>query len=1012
MTNRIRHLIAIVCLFIGLSAKTQSAKDVFSNSGIWQDYGIPVNAKTYPEFKGRLVNCSWSDIEIAPNVWDWTIFDQDINDHAADSMPIIFMVYTRMDAPAWIFSNGVPKVNETNEQGIVTGYSPYYLDAEYNFYFKRMVTQVREHVETMEPSLRSKIIGVQACFGSTGDQVAYKGIVPKQYEITDEQFDSLFKVYSSYYYNEYKNVNPKITILSNPDNNSPAQLYWLTANCPGAWTKYGTMAKGCQQNNESEKQSWLYDLLNKPWNGHYIKSRSEIVGQQIYAGWWTQNKYKEMFAIMCYCIYWGVDWPNETYGYIQDPKFDSSFHFFNKYAGQKVPGLAQNAVCALKDALDASDSIRFPSSLYGIVLPNNRNRFNNIANAYAPYGAQLQDVDAALGNEYLGFTAKGTNDVGWHLLPGNYERYLHQIDANTTSAGYWNIDAAHNDVMYGRFGRGFDLAKGKDALYFDVEKGFLQNRGLFGKYAVTVDVTYYDNGKGSFQLFYDARGDSNKASSNIICTDTKTWKKATFTLTDARLNNKGFKACDFYIKNTGTANVVFSVVELSRPQQTEAMFVTTPLTTFDTVCQNSLIASQSFVVNAANLDGSEVKVGPLKGYLFSTTGDGIFTNTLSFSNYGNSLNYTVYVKIKTDAEGYFGGRIPVKGGGLDSGFVKINGSVLNTSPALNANVSTISCYNRRDGFIDLQPQGGIGPFTYTWTNATQLFWKVTDQDLSDLNVNDYTITVNSYKGCSVSKTFSITQPVILTTNVLQDSAIICHGGSTTVQVFATGGTQPYSGAGTFAVPAGFKTYTVTDARGCTDPFGYKVEAGLLNAPYKPTGIDGPTLIESKLISIIYAVVNPNKDYKYSWTVPQDATIVSGQNTSAITVKWGSTTGNVTVAAANICGSSPALVKVVKVSNNLNAYAATLPADDNKNAVLLLPNPVRNIATLRFNANGNWAYHITITDISGKALLIKKGTAIPGINTQQLNVQGLSAGTYLINITNEAGEKTTLKMIKQ
>src|ERR1700753_652803 len=127
MSNRISQLIAVLCLFISVAVKAQSVQEEFSNSGIWQDYGIPVSAKAYPEFDGRLVNCNWSDIEVAPNVWDWTIFDQDIEDHIADSMPVIFMVYTRMGAPDWIFSNGVPKVNETNDQGVSIGYSPYYL---------------------------------------------------------------------------------------------------------------------------------------------------------------------------------------------------------------------------------------------------------------------------------------------------------------------------------------------------------------------------------------------------------------------------------------------------------------------------------------------------------------------------------------------------------------------------------------------------------------------------------------------------------------------------------------------------------------------------------------------------------------------------------------------------------------------------------------------------------------------------------------------------------------------
>ncbi|MBS1745838.1 MAG: T9SS type A sorting domain-containing protein [Bacteroidetes bacterium] len=1013
MSNRIRQIIALSCLFATSTVYAQPAQEVFSNSAIWQDYGIPVNANTYPKFKGRLVNCNWSDIETAPNVWDWTVFDQDIKDHIADSMPVIFMVYTRMAAPNWLFTTGgVPKVTETSDNGNPVGYSPYYLDSNYNFYFKRMISQVRQHLNTLDAYTRSKIIGVQACFGSTGDQIAYKGNVPKKYAISDAQFDSLFKVYSLYYYNEYKNTKPKITMLSNPDNDDPTQQYWLLDNCPGGWTKCGTLAKGSQQNGELDKQAWLYDLLNKPSRGKYVKARSEIVGQQLYAGWWTKNQYKEMFAIMTYCIYWGLDWPNQTYGNIEDPGFDSSFRFFNKYSGQKVPGLASNAVCALKDALDASDGVRFPASTYGEVSQSNQARFNNIYKAYSNYGAKLEDISAVLGNEYLGLSAKGTNDVGWRLLPGNYERYLHQIDANTTSAGYWNVDDAHKTSMYGRFARGFDLAKGKDALYFDVDNAFLNNQPLNGQYPVTIDVTYYDNGTGSWQLFYDANSGADKPSLNITCTNTNMWKKASFVLTDARFANQSSRNSDFYIKNTGSANVIFSVVELSRKKPTTKRFATTLLTSFDTTCKNSTIDSKSFVINAASLDGTPVKVGPLSGYIFSKFSYGPYFSSISFSKYkDSSLNRTIFVKMVTDTEGDFNGKIPVSGGGLSKAYIDVNGSVLNTSPTLNADVTTISCYNKKDGIIDLKPSGGIGPFTYLWKRASRSGWSDTGEDLTDLNVDTFTVTVNSYKGCSVSKSFIMTQPEVLSIkSITQDSAIICKGSSTTVQVMAMGGTEPYYGTGTFVVPAGFKTYPVTDSRGCTTQSGYTVPQGLQASPNKPNGIEGPTSTTMKQVNMTYSVINPISYNTYVWTVPADAQIISGQNTPLVSVKWGSTTGSITVQAINSCGVSPVQSKVVKVTNNINAVTANLPGYID-NSVILMPNPVKDIASIRFIAEKTWIYRIKITDMSGKSLFTKKGTGLPGTNTIPINVQHLAPGTYLIVFSNEAGVQTTLKMIK-
>ena len=156
---------------------------------------------------------------------------------------------------------------------------------------------------------------------------------------------------------------------------------------------------------------------------------------------------------------------------------------------------------------------------------NNKPRYTNIYNSFAAYGAKLEDLSVVNGSEFDCLSASGINDVGWHLLPGNYERFLVQIDGNSTSAGYWNVDAAHPDVMFGRFARGFDLAKGKDGLYFNVEDAFLQSNALNSKYPVTIEVTYYDSGTGSWQLYYDAQLAANKASIKVTCANTRTWKK-------------------------------------------------------------------------------------------------------------------------------------------------------------------------------------------------------------------------------------------------------------------------------------------------------------------------------------------------------------------------------------------------------------------------------------------------------------------------------------------------------
>ena len=68
----------------------------------------------------------------------------------------------------------------------------------------------------------------------------------------------------------------------------------------------------------------------------------------------------------------------------------------------------------------------------------NKTRYTNLQQFYFLVPS-LKTFILITGSEYDCLNAKGTNDVGWHLLPGNYGA-LRQIDANVTSAGYWNVN--------------------------------------------------------------------------------------------------------------------------------------------------------------------------------------------------------------------------------------------------------------------------------------------------------------------------------------------------------------------------------------------------------------------------------------------------------------------------------------------------------------------------------------------------------------------------------------------
>jgi len=550
-----------------LCAFNANAQDLI-NPGIWQAFSNALSSTQYPEIRGRLCNFYWRDIQTNANSWDWTSFDNDLVSRTKDGLPVIFMVYvqgTKGDAPDWLYSHGVPKVIIKNNGGAVIGSSPYYADATYKSYFKQMITTVHRHVETLPASVRSKIIGVQGCFGSTGDYISYGGgKVSPQYELSQKDFSNLYREFTQYYYDEYKKTNPRIALLSNPKNKGKDDGLWTIQNCPGGWLKNSTLGKAFQLNDELDKADWLYNIVNKPQAGSYVRMRCEISGGSTDAGWWKKFPYKNMFAVMCYDISWGLDWPNQENNGIMDPLFDSSFKFFNKYAGQKNPGKSTNAVCALKDALDASDGARFPEATYGAVTRTNQQRYKNILKDYAAFGALLEDPVTATLEEMDELGARGTNDVGWRIFPANYERYLHQLTPNQTSVGYWNVKSADANSMYGRFARGFDVARNKEAFYFDVDDAFLNNAPLNGRYPVTIAITYLDNGGGRWRLYYDAKNGTDKSSIEVSCGSTNKWKKATIALPDAYFGNRGQSRSDFSIRSTNNKNVIFSVVELSR----------------------------------------------------------------------------------------------------------------------------------------------------------------------------------------------------------------------------------------------------------------------------------------------------------------------------------------------------------------------------------------------------------------------------------------------------------------
>ena len=142
----------------------------------------------------------------------------------------------------------------------------------------------------------------------------------------------------------------------------------------------------------------------------------------------------------------------------------------------------------------------------------------------------------------------------------------------------------------------------------------------------------------------------------------------------------------------------------------------------------------------------------------------------------------------------------------------------NEALILQLDVSNISCNGTLEGSIDLAVQGGVEPYTYTWSNGAKT------EDIKQLPAGYYSVLVTDAKGCSKTIDAQITEPPAFIASLGSSNDILCHGANTgNVHTRVAGGVKPYkfvwnNGAATQNlenIPAGYYELMASDANGCT-----------------------------------------------------------------------------------------------------------------------------------------------------------------------------------------------------
>ncbi len=531
--------------------------------GIWAMWGGEnIRAVERPWIKGCLGTTTWSTIEPRRGEFDFTEMDRFIRTAAGNGLYVGYMIYVGPSSPDWVYQTGVPRV-------LVEGKPfPHYLHPDYRTLLKTMIRRVAGHVQSYPPELRQRLAFLQCPAGTSGDPQPWDA-PPDDPRYAIDRKSAEWQAYNreifEAYVAAYRHAEPPVSLLMKPDEEN---FRALSASVPNLFVKTYTVAQGYQTRDDL-KWDWLRQAISQfQPDGRAVRARGEFTHIDLKtSGWFREAPVWNVYTQCLWALAYGLDVLNLREPHLighDSARHERAFRFFTAYAGYKAADDSHGAWCALRDGLDYDDRERFPEAQFG-ALSDGRNlaRYEKIAAAFAGRGARMGETDLCWAD---GVTwtkrAARINDVCRRPWPGNYGMFLTQLHPGETSVGHWRVGSL--DEPYGRFARGFEHATGRDRMSFDVSDAFFGGAPLAGRHAVTVRVVYFDQGRGTWSLRYDAAGEPDKTALAVTKTDSGKWKEVTVELTDAHLGNRGPQRGDLALVNTDAEDDIFHLIEITR----------------------------------------------------------------------------------------------------------------------------------------------------------------------------------------------------------------------------------------------------------------------------------------------------------------------------------------------------------------------------------------------------------------------------------------------------------------
>ncbi|MFM9009108.1 MAG: MopE-related protein, partial [Bacteroidota bacterium] len=270
------------------------------------------------------------------------------------------------------------------------------------------------------------------------------------------------------------------------------------------------------------------------------------------------------------------------------------------------------------------------------------------------------------------------------------------------------------------------------------------------------------------------------------------------------------------------------------------------------------------------------------------------------------------------------------------------------------------------------------------------------------------VTASNACGSSPMRTKALT-----TNNPLSPGTIsgpktgLCNAGTVVYSITAVTGATSYlwsvsggtlvSGQGSTSISVNFAAFSsgsiqVQAVNACGSSSVRSL--AVFGAPARPGAITGPVAVcVGDTANYSIATVDGTGPGGYNWAVTSAGSIVTGQGTKNIRIRWNTAASSQTIAvdASNACGTSAKNALTGIVSSNCARVSNSGFALD----VELYPNPAQDRSHYRFISESEQLFQIHIMDLSGKTVLSRDGMALPGLNEGEIDLGVLQSGMYLI-----------------